>query len=125
VIPKVGDKYAIVGGLSRFDVSGPFYVTSVRGRRVALGSERVVAPSARREWRASEVNVTGHLIEDVRFATRHAVPWTTEHERALERQRAVNDLRRAIDRVRENRFDGLELDVMREATRLLSGGSLS
>ncbi len=47
---KLGDKFAIIGGMSRSTVDGPYYVTSIRGSKVALSRNPKEKPTSR-GWR--------------------------------------------------------------------------
>lgn len=116
---KIGDKFAILSHHSRH-VTGPFYVTSVRGARCSLGVSPDPEPKAKRDWRISRQwsmfkdepkPVELHQIAD-RFTSSRAEPWSASHEAAVRLEARKRSLRDRFERLTSTQFDGYSIDQL-------------
>jgi hypothetical protein len=95
MIPKLGDRYAIVASHS---VHGPFYVIGVRGSLVALGTTSTPEPKTARPWRA-HASATNMHRNGESWPVDHAEPWTIEHAKKAKRQKTIRYLATKLNEI--------------------------
>lgn len=104
---KVGDKYAVINRGMGVSVSGPYYVTSIRGSKVSLGPDPVINPKANRDWRA---DYAGNLHQTARWSSGRAEPWSEKHTLARKRQSLINKMTNAFEEHRRGYFELLSTE---------------
>jgi hypothetical protein len=117
---KLGDRYAVLSqGLNPGTrVSGPYYVTSIRGSLVSLGTEAVPNPKAVRSYRIT--NEAGDLRDTApRWSHTRAEPWTEKHEMARRRQRLIAKLEDVFKAKGRENFEGIPMTALARILVLL------